>query len=46
MARWAALNQDKFYTMIYPKILPHEVVGADGGPLTIEVVKFADTPPG
>jgi hypothetical protein len=36
MAAWAEKNQSVFYGSVYPRILPHEVVGEGGGPLQIK----------
>lgn len=35
---WAEKNPGEFYTKIWSKLLPHEVTGADGGPLTVTIV--------
>ena len=37
LAEWALdpNNQRVFYSHIYPRILPHEMVGKDGGPIEI-----------
>jgi hypothetical protein len=32
------LNERAFWTTIYPKLLPHEVTGPEGGPLQIQEV--------
>lgn len=32
------LNERAFWTTIYPKLIPHEVSGPDGGPLQIQEV--------
>lgn len=34
MAKWAEDNQTDFYR-IYSRLLPHEVTGADGGPVQV-----------
>ena len=42
MAKWAEENQTEFYRL-YGKLVPLQHTGADGGPLVVEVVRFADT---
>ena len=46
---WAQGNQDAFYTRVWPKILPQQVTGDDGEPLTIVIRRFGpghpDDPP-
>lgn len=44
MALWAAENQTQFYNL-YTKLLPLQVSGEGGGPLVVEVLRFADTAP-
>jgi hypothetical protein len=39
----SALNERLFWTTIYPKLLPLQVTGSGGGPITIEIVRFAET---
>jgi len=41
MAEWANENKTEFYK-IYSRLLPHELTGEGGGPITVEVIKFAD----
>ena len=36
MAKWAEANKGVFYASIYPKILPHEITGANGGAIVIQ----------
>lgn len=33
-------NERYFWSSIYPRLLPHEVTGADGDPLVVEIVRF------
>lgn len=35
-------NERVFWGTIYPKLLPLQVSGEGGGPLVVEIVKFAD----
>jgi hypothetical protein len=35
---WAKRNQDVFYEKIMPRAMPLQVVGADGGPITVQVI--------
>ena len=39
MAEWAKENQTQFY-QIYSKLLPHEVTGKDGAPITPPIIQF------
>lgn len=39
MALWAQANQTEFYKL-YGRLLPTEVTGEGGGPLTVKVVRF------
>lgn len=41
-AKEAPENERAFWSTIYPKLVPHEVTGADGGALQISIVKFGD----
>lgn len=45
---WAKRSDDNrrvFYSQIWPKIVPLQVAGEDGGPLMVQVVRFgADGP--
>lgn len=43
LVEWAkedALNERAFWTSIYPKLLPLQVVGAGDGPLQVNIVRF------
>lgn len=40
MAEWARANQTEFYR-IYARLIPTEVTGAGGGPLTVEIIRFS-----
>lgn len=45
LAAWAKedpLNERTFWGTIYPKLLPLQLAGEGGGPLTIEIVRFGD----
>lgn len=45
MIAWAQedpLNERAFWSTIYPKLLPLQVSGEGGGPLVVEIVKFAE----
>jgi hypothetical protein len=44
MSAWAKENKTQFYNM-YAKLLPLQVTGEGGGPLTVEIVRFADQAP-
>lgn len=35
-------NERAFWTAIYPKLMPLQVSGEDGGPLQVAIVRFAD----
>lgn len=35
LVKWAKENETDFYKIIYPKILPLQVTGNDGGPLVV-----------
>lgn len=39
MAKWAYENQTEFYKL-YGRLLPTELTGPEGGPLTIKLVQF------
>lgn len=41
MARWANRNKSEFYRL-YARLIPLEHTGEDGGPLVVELVRFAD----
>lgn len=46
LVAWAKedpLNERAFWSSIYPKLLPLQVSGDGGGPLVVEVLRFADT---
>lgn len=34
-------NEKAFWSQIYPKLVPHEVTGADGKDLVVNIVRFA-----
>ena len=36
MAKWAKDNQTEFYRL-YARLLPHEVTGANGGPIATSI---------
>lgn len=39
MIAWAKedpMNERAFWSSMYPKLVPHEVTGANGGPVVIE----------
>lgn len=36
------LNERAFWSSIYPKLLPLQVSGEGGGPLTVQLVRFGD----
>ena len=38
------LNERTFWGSIYPKLLPLQVSGEGGGPLTVEIVRFGKNP--
>ena len=38
-------NEKAFWSQIYPKLVPHEVTGADGGGVVLQIVRYADNPP-
>ncbi len=38
-------NERVFWGTIYPKLLPVQLSGEDGGPLTIQLVRFSDDDP-
>lgn len=44
LAKVAEENPQTFCALL-GKVLPLQVTGGDGGPLTVEVVRFANTPP-
>jgi hypothetical protein len=44
MAEWAKENKTEFYKL-YARLIPTEVTGAGGGPLTVEIVRFAGKAP-
>lgn len=44
MAVWAKENQTEFYRL-YARLIPTELTGAGGGPLTVEIVRFAGKAP-
>lgn len=35
-------NEQIFWGQIYPKLLPHQLTGADGESLTVQLVQYAD----
>ncbi len=37
-------NKGVFYSTIYPKLVPHEVTGANGGPVQWQAVNFGPPP--
>jgi len=39
------LNERVFWGSIYTKLLPLQVSGEGGGPLTVEIVRFGTNPP-
>lgn len=41
-AKEAPENEKAFWTLIYPKLVPHEITGADEGPLQVHVVRFSN----
>lgn len=41
MAAWAEENKTEFYRL-YSKLLPTEITGEGGGPLTVKVVQFGN----
>lgn len=48
LCQWAKedpANEKVFWGTIYPKLLPLQVTGEGGGPLTVEIVKFSGTDP-
>jgi hypothetical protein len=48
LAKWAKedpVNERAFWATIYPKLLPLQVAGADGGPLVIEIERVIVDPP-
>lgn len=45
LQKQAIENPGPFLTLV-GKVLPLQVTGADGAPLTVEIVKFADKTPG
>jgi hypothetical protein len=47
MVAWAKedpANERAFWTTVFPKLTPLQHSGEDGGPLKIEVVRFASDP--
>ena len=47
LVAWAKenpLNERVFWGTIYPKLLPLQVTGDDGGLLTVEIVQFGQSP--
>lgn len=45
LVTWAKLdekNEYAFWTSIYPKLLPLQVTGEGGGPLTVQILRFSD----
>lgn len=45
LVEWAQsdpANERVFWGTIYPKLLPLQVAGEGGGPLTVQVLRFAD----
>ncbi len=47
LVEWAKedpLNERAFWATIYPKLLPLQVTGEGGGPLTVEIVRFGNAP--
>lgn len=47
LVEWAQedpLNERAFWTSIYPKLLPLQVVGEGGGPLQVHIVRFGKEP--
>lgn len=40
MAEWARENRTEYYKL-YARLIPTEVSGAGGGPVTIEIVRFS-----
>lgn len=43
LVKWAqsdAQNERIFWGTIYPKLLPHQITGVDGAPLSVSVVQF------
>jgi hypothetical protein len=42
MLKWAKRNQTEFYK-IYPRLLPLEVSGEDGGGITVVIQKFRES---
>lgn len=45
LADWAQEspeNERVFWGTIYPRLIPHEVSGPDGGPLQVHIVRFSD----
>jgi hypothetical protein len=45
MTEWAKedpLNERAFWATIYPKLLPLQVSGENGGPLIVEVMRYTD----
>lgn len=41
-AKEAPENERAFWSTIYPKLVPHEVTGADGGALQVHIVRLTD----
>jgi hypothetical protein len=37
-------NERVFWSSIYPKLLPLQLTGEGGAPLTVEIVRFGATP--
>lgn len=44
-AQEAPENERAFWATVYPKLLPLQVSGEDGGPVAIQIVRYADNPP-
>ncbi len=45
LVAWAkedAVNERAFWSTIYPKLLPLQVTGEDGGPLQVIIQRFSD----
>ena len=39
------LNERAFWSSIYPKLLPLQVSGEGGGPLSVEIIRFGASSP-
>lgn len=45
LVAWAKedpLNERAFWSSIYPKLLPLQVTGEGGGPMTVEIIRFGN----